>query len=371
MELLKHWNSWLWSSIIIAGSIIAALLARFLVFAVLKRVARHHETVLGPVIRRTEKPSWWIFPLIAILIVLPGVSLPPDILTCVQHAMGLGLIAATAWLVIMISEVASDLIAARYRIDAVENLLARKVQTQLQLLHRIVVVVVIIVALAVMLMTFPTIRSIGTSLLASAGLAGLIVGMAMRPTLASLVAGIQIALTQPIRLEDSVVVEGEWGWIEEIGTTHVVVRIWDLRRLVVPLSYFIEHPFQNWTRTSAELLATVMLWVDYTTPIEELRQELRRIVQSTENWKGHVCVLQVTDASDRAIQLRALMDAPNASKAWDLRCYVREKLIQFLQQRYPDSLPRFRNDVRNLSNDRNATNEHMVHAPNISLGQSE
>jgi small-conductance mechanosensitive channel len=371
MDLLKHLDSWLWSIIILAGSVILALLARYLIFLVLKRIAKRHETVLGIIVRRTERASWWIFPLIGILIAFSAISVPKNISSTVQHAVGLALIATTAWFVIMVSEVATDLIAARYRIDAADNLLARKVQTQLQLLHRVVVVVVIIIALAHMLMTFPTIRSIGTSLLASAGLAGLIVGIAMRPTLASLVAGIQIALTQPIRIEDSVVVEGEWGWIEEIGATHVVVRIWDLRRLVVPLTYFIEHPFQNWTRTSAELLGVVFLWVDYTVPVEEVRQELRRIVESTADWRGNVCVLQVTDASDRAVQLRALMDARNASKAWELRCYVREKLIQFLQQRYPDSLPRFRTDVRTLPSERNSANDHMVHMPNISRGQNE
>jgi len=140
---------------------------------------------------------------------------------------------------------------------------------------------------------------------------------------------------------------------------------------VVPLTYFIEHPFQNWTRTSAELLGVVFLWVDYTVPVEEVRQELRRIVESTDDWRGKVCVLQVTDASDRAVQLRALMDARNASKAWELRCYVREKLIQFLQQRYPDSLPRFRTEVRTLPSERNGPNDHMVHVPNISRGQNE
>jgi small-conductance mechanosensitive channel len=228
MELLKRLNSWYWSSVIMVGAIIFSLIVRFVVFVLLKRMGGHNQIVLGSLIRYTEKASWWIFPLLGFLIALPGVSLPPKILAPVQHAFGLGLIATTAWLVISVSEVASDLIADRYRIDAADNLLARKLQTQFQLLHRIVVVVVMIVALAVTLMTFPEIRSIGTSQLASAGLAGLIVGMAMRPTLARFVAGIQIALTQPIRIEDSVVVEGEWGWIEEIGTTHVIVRIWDL-----------------------------------------------------------------------------------------------------------------------------------------------
>jgi small-conductance mechanosensitive channel len=371
MELLRDSHPWLWSSILIVGTLILSLLARFLIVSGLKRIGRHNQTVLQSLLRRTETASWWIFPLLGLLIALPGISLPPNISSYLQHAVVLGLIAAHAWLVILTSEVATDFIAARYRFDTTENLLARKVQTQLQLLHRIVFVVVVIVAFGIMLMTFPTIRSIGTSLLASAGLAGVIVGIAMRPTLASLVAGIQIALTQPIRLEDSVVVEGEWGWIEEIGTTQVVIRIWDLRRLVVPLSYFIEHPFQNWSRTNPDLLGTVFLWVDYTVSVEAVRQELRRILGTTANWKGNVCVLQVTDANDRAIQLRALMDAPNASQAWDLRCYVREKLIQFLQESYPQSLPRFRGEFRTFSAEQNGPNDRNVNVPKASLRQNE
>lgn len=252
------------------------------------------------------------------------------------------MIAATAWLVILVSQILSDLISARYRIDTADNLSARRVQTQIEVLHRVVIVIVVVVALSIMLMTFPAIKHIGVSLLASAGLAGLIVGMAMKSTLSSLIAGIQIAFTQPIRIEDAVVVEGEWGWVEEIGTTYVVVRIWDLRRLVLPLSYFIEHPFQNWTRSSADLLANVFPYVDYTLPVEEVRAELQRVLKSTNLWKGTVCGLQVTDATEHTIQLRALMDARDSGNAWDLRCYVREKLIGYLQEKYPHSLPKIR-----------------------------
>jgi len=371
MEPLKDVHPSLWSGVIIIGTLILSLLARLLIIAGLKRIDRQNQTVLHSIVRRTETASWWIFPLFGLLIALPAVSLPPSISSYLQHAVLLGLIAVHAWLVILISEVATDFIAARYRVDTTENLLARKVQTQLQLLHRIIFVVVVIVAFGVMLMTFPTIRSIGASLLASAGLAGLVVGIAMRPTLASLVAGIQIALTQPIRIEDSVVVEGEWGWIEEIGTTHVVIRIWDLRRLVVPLSYFIEHPFQNWTRTNPDLIGAVALWVDYTVPVEDMRQELRRILGTTPDWKGNVCALQVVEASDRAIQLRALMDARNASQAWDLRCYVREKLIQFLQERYPQSLPKYRADFRTFASEQGGPNDHNINARNVSLKQKK
>jgi small-conductance mechanosensitive channel len=194
-----------------------------------------------------------------------------------------------------------------------------------------------------MLMTFPAVRHIGTSLLASAGLAGLIVGMAARSTLTNVIAGIQVAISQPIRIDDAVVVEGEWGWIEEIDASYVVVRIWDLRRLIVPLSYFIEKPFQNWTRTRADLLGTVMIYTDFTAPVEEIRQELLRILKSTPLWDGKTWGLQVTDATYQSMQLRALMSARNGPTAFDLRCYVRENLIKFLQEKFPASLPQGRN----------------------------
>jgi hypothetical protein len=196
-----------------------------------------------------------------------------------------------------------------------------------------------------MLMTFPAIRHVGITLFASAGLAGLVAGMAARSTLSNLLAGVQIALTEPIRLDDVVIVEGEWGWIEEIGTTYVVVRIWDLRRLVVPLSYFIEHPFQNWTRVTSDLLGTVFVYTDYRVPVDEVRVELHRILQASGMWDGKAWGLQVTDATEHTLQLRALMSATDSSTAWDLRCHVREKLIALLQQRYPQSLPRVRAEL--------------------------
>jgi small-conductance mechanosensitive channel len=347
--ILKNWHTWMWSVSILAAAILIALAVHAVLFLVLTRLARRKGDVfINSLVDHGQRPSRWILPLLTLIVALPAARLSGSVLTPIVRAAGLGLIAATAWLVILISQILSDLISARYRIDLVDNLSARRVQTQIEVLHRIVVVIVVVIALSIMLMTFPTIKHIGMSLLASAGLAGLIVGMAMKSTLSSLIAGIQIAFTQPIRIEDVVVVEGEWGKIEEIGTTYVVVRIWDLRRLVLPLSYFIEHPFQNWTRRNADLLGNVLLYVDYTVPVEEVRAELRRIVKSTNLWKGEVCVLQVTDASEHTIQIRALVDARDSGEAWDLRCYVREKLIQFLQEKYPNALPRVRAELHEL-----------------------
>ncbi|MGH9702770.1 MAG: mechanosensitive ion channel family protein [Candidatus Acidiferrales bacterium] len=347
--LLKHWLAWVWPASVLAITIAVALAVHRILLAISKRVVRRKGSVLlNSLLHHGKKPLGWILPLIALLGVVPAAGFSEKVLTPIQRALGLGLIAAIAWLIILFSEVAADLISARHSVDVADNLEARRIQTQIQVLHRIVVAIVAVVTLAVMLMTFPSIWEIGTSLLASAGLAGLIVGMAMKNSLSSLIAGIQIAFTQPIRLEDVVVVEGEWGRVEEIDTTYVVVRLWDLRRLVLPLSYFLEHPFQNWTRRSADLLGSVILHVDYTVPVEEIRKELRRILESTDDWKGEVCVLQVTDAGPETIQLRALMDARDSSAAWNLRCYVREKLLQFVQQKYPHALPRVRTELERV-----------------------
>ena len=315
-SVMQYRGTVAWSAGILALAVMGSLIVRRIVFFFLERIAARHESVVADsLVHHGKRISRLIFPLLALAGALPATSLSARILNPLQHAIGISLIAITAWLVILSSEVVSDILTARYQVDVVDNLRARKVETQLAVLHRVVSVVVILVALAIILMTFPEIRAIGASLLASAGLAGLVIGMAMKPTISSLVAGIQIALTQPMRLDDVVIVEGEWGWIEEIRTTYVIVRIWDLRRLVVPLSYFIEHPFQNWTRTSSDLLGVVLLWVDYTVPVAELREELQRIVKASKLWKGDVCVLQVTDANERAMQIRALIDARYSGQA--------------------------------------------------------
>ncbi len=331
---------WIISGSILAGTVILALLVHRLIFSLAAKISqRRGKSRQHLFVEHTRKPARFILPLLALVAVLPTVPLPPTVRSGLEHVLGLGVIAAVGWALIALVELVSDIIYSRYAIDAPDNLTARRIWTQTEVMRRIVAVVVVVLTVATMLMTFPEVRHIGLSLLASAGVAGLVVGMAARSTLASLIAGVQVALTQPIRIEDAVVVEGEWGWIEEIETTYVVVRLWDLRRLILPLTYFIEKPFQNWTRTTAEILGVVMIYADYRLPVEPVRQELRRILEASSQWNKKAWALQVTDLTERTIQLRALMSAPNASASFDLRCIVREKLIQFLQEQYPQCLP--------------------------------
>ena len=248
----------------------------------------------------------------------------------------------------LITSVLDDCVLSRFKVDEKDNLRARKIHTQLKVLKRIVIIVVAILALGTMLMTFEKVRQLGTTILASAGIIGIVVGMAAQRTIGTFIAGLQIAFTQPIRIDDVVIVENEWGRIEEITLTYVVVKIWDLRRLVVPITYFIEKPFQNWTRVTSDLLGTVYIYVDYTVPFEAIREELHHILKNSELWDGKVCVLQVTNTSDRTIELRALMSASDASTGWSLRCEVREKLIEFIQKNYPQSLPKLRAELKQL-----------------------
>jgi small-conductance mechanosensitive channel len=235
-----------------------------------------------------------------------------------------------------------DSVERNYEIHKADNLQARKVTTQIYYLRRIGVVVVVLIGLSVILSSFEPIQQLGTTLLASAGVAGIIIGVGAQKTVGSVVAGLQVAFTQPIRLDDVLIVENEWGRVEEITLTYVVVRIWDLRRLVLPITYFTERAFQNWTRMTADLLGTVYLYVDYTTPIDPIREELHRVLQQSEHWDGKVWNVQVTDATEKTMELRAMMSAKDASTLWDLRVEVREKLIAFLQSSYSDNLPRTR-----------------------------
>ncbi len=270
--------------------------------------------------------------------ILPGLELT-------RHLNTLLLIASLTWLGVRCVRALAVTIVERNPADSPDNLQARRIQTQTKVLARSTIVLIVVIGGGSALMTLPGLRQFGTSLLASAGVAGLVVGFAAKPVLGNLLAGMQIALTQPIRLQDVVIVQNEWGQIEEITGTYVVVRIWDQRRMIVPLQWFIENPFQNWTRTSSEILGTVSIWVDYGLPLEPLRQEADRICRNAPEWDGRLCITQIVDTSDRAMQVRVLVSASDSGRAWDLRCRVREGLVQFVQRDYPQYLPRLRADI--------------------------
>jgi small-conductance mechanosensitive channel len=284
----------------------------------------------------------WAFPLLAPILGAPVLSISPALSEVVRNATSLLLIGVVAFILFQIVDAAAAFVLRQHRLDVSDNLQARSIYTQVVVLKKVAVTIIGIVTVASMLMVFDSVRQFGASILASAGIAGIVVGFAAQRSIATLLAGFQIALTQPIRVDDVVVVENEWGRIEDITLTYVVIRAWDLRRLVVPITYFIEHPFQNWTRSSADILGSVFLYVDYGVPLDALRAELTRIVKASPYWDGKIDALQVTDAREHTLEVRALASAADASLAWDLRCEIREKLVTFIQHTCPESLPRFR-----------------------------
>lgn len=330
-----------------AGTIVIAIIIgiaahRVLYWALRRMAERRHSAFAEAVVRRTYRPAAYILPLLAILAAVPNLVLPENWATSVLRVTGLLTIGAIAWTIITTIQLWSDVIVARHRIDVEDNLVARQLGTRVDILTRAAVIIVIIVAVGMELMTFPEVRAIGTTLLASAGLAGIVVGLAARPLFENLVAGIQLALTQPIRLDDVVVIETQFGRIEEIHSTYVVVRLWDLRRLVVPLTYFINNPFENWTRRTANLLGEVYVFADWTLDVAALRAEIPKIVERSPLWDKQFQNLQVTDVTDRAVQIRALVTARNSADLFDLRCFVREEIVAYIREHQPQAMPKLR-----------------------------
>ncbi|CAN5409499.1 mechanosensitive ion channel [soil metagenome] len=334
---------WIWCGPVgasVIGGLIAMLAYQILV-RVVSRAFRRSDGALH-VIAAGRSAVSVLLPLIALQLVWAGASDKLPSIATIRHGLTVLLLACLTWLAARCIHGIYLAVAAAHPTSIVDNLQARRLQTQARVLSRVASAGVVLVGASLILMTFPEVRQIGQSLLASAGLVGIVAGFAAKPVLGNLIAGLQIGLTQPIRLDDVVVVEGEWGWIEEITGAYVVVRIWDQRRLVVPLQWWVEHPFQNWTRSSADLLGTVFLWVDYRMPLQPLRDELDRLCRSTPLWDGRVSLLQVTEAGEHAMQLRCLVTSADSPKNWDLRCLVREGLVQFIQREFPEHLPTFR-----------------------------
>jgi len=336
-------GDWVTFLIVSLAILAGAVLTHVLVFQILKRAYRRTgKPFLKSITEKFRNPGLLFMISLALDIIVFAFAPDNLLVSYLKHILKLIIITAVTWLIVRSINMGRELILLRYDIQEKDNLKARRVYTQFRIIERILIFIIILIAIAIALMTFKQIKQIGVSLFASAGVAGIIIGFAAQKLIGNFLAGFQIAITQPIRIDDVVIVENEWGWIEEITLTYVVVRIWDKRRLVLPTTYFIEKPFQNWTRVSADILGTVFLYTDYTVPVEKLREELTRILKSDKNWDGKVNVLQVTDSTDRAMEIRALMSAVDSPTAWDLRVNVREQMIKFLQENYPDSLPRAR-----------------------------
>ncbi len=346
LAFVRTWLDWLPDPIV---SVLIILLAAAIALAVHNRLlaltrrlsARRYPTVWSFVVQMRGLTRLAIL-IRAMIIAVPVAPIEPRTQALLAILLLMAIIGLVGWAILTALHIGATIYLRRFRLDAEDNLLARKHNTQVRVLLRTADILVLIVTVGIMLMTVPAVRQYGVSLLTSAGVAGLVAGLAARPVLSNLFAGVQIAMAQPIRLEDAVIVEGEYGNIEEITSTYVVVRLWDLRRIILPLTYFIEKPFQNWTRETTTIIGTVMLYVDFTAPVEAVRRKSREIVERSAKWDGRVFNLAVTDFTHDSMQLRILASAADSGKAFDLRCEIREKLIEWLRREHPGALPRGR-----------------------------
>ncbi|MEW6249815.1 MAG: mechanosensitive ion channel domain-containing protein [Planctomycetota bacterium] len=333
----------LWTVLALGGGAGAGLLVWRAGLAILARFSRRARGEGGAAwLAVLRGPAALVLPAYGAQLALTVAPLPQPLAGFLGHALALTMIAGVGWLAVALVRAGSRLLAQRFGRQDRAPAARRALETRIHLLQRAATLVVVALVGALVMLTLPYVRELGASILASAGIAGIVAGLAARSVLANLLAGLQLAFTEPIRIGDAVVVKGEYGTIEEIGSSYVVVRIWDLRRLIVPLSHFIEEHFENWTWQSSDLLGTVILYVDYRASVEDLRAELRRIVQRSENWDGQVAILQVTDTTERAVQLRALVSSSEPGRLWNLRCEVREQLLAYLQSASPAGLPQTR-----------------------------
>ncbi|HEX3503594.1 MAG TPA: mechanosensitive ion channel family protein [Xanthobacteraceae bacterium] len=335
--------AWAVSLVIVIVALAVALVAHATILVVLRRVL-DGRPYLRTIVEATKEPTRLAFLLAALAIALPTAPVDSDTEIVLGKILVLATVGLIGWIALTVLRIAANLYLLRWRLDVEDNLLARKHVTQVRILVRALDTVIVLITVGCALMTFDSVRQYGVSLFASAGVAGVVFGLAAQPVLSNLIAGVQLAVTQPIRLEDAVTVQNEYGWIEEINATYVVIRPWDLRRLIVPLNFFIQQPFYNWTRRAPANLGSVLLYLDYTAPVDRIREKAGAVVAESKVG-GTLINVQVTNASVQAMEVRVLLKADDASNASDLCVEVREKLIAFLQREYPDVLPRQRNEI--------------------------
>jgi small-conductance mechanosensitive channel len=336
-------RAWFVAIFLFCGLIVLSNVAHFIIFRVLRRKEKQStDGRRGSVQQYLSHPARAIFIITCLLIALPIVpEVPAGVQAVVRQGLIMALVVALGWFAVGSVYVFQAAILRKYDLNAENNVRARRIHTQFQLFRRIFITFIVIVDIGALLWTFndPRIWHYGSGVLASAGIASIIVATAAKSTVANLLAGLQIALTEPIRIDDVVVVQGEWGRVEEINSAYVIIRIWDLRRLIVPLSYFIENSVQNWTRQSSDIMGTAFLYVDYSIPVEDLRGQLNAIVHASPLWDKKVCGLQVTNLSEHSMELRCLVSSRNASENFDLRCLVREQMAAWIQQNHPTAFP--------------------------------
>jgi len=342
LRKFEHFPAIIWDLILIGVAIAIGLIVKFLLSLLLRKkpsAGKPQFSIPHSILTRMGKPFSYLLPLLALNFLLPLMKINPHVYPGVDKTIGILLTLSFAYVLIGVVKVFEDYAFHTFDINKADNLRERKIRTQLQFIRQLAIGLIIILAACIILLSFNNLRKLGASLLAGVGVGGIIIGFAAQKSLSNLLAGFQIAFTQPLRIDDVLVVEGEWGRVEEITLTYVVLNIWDQRRLILPINYFIEKPFQNWTRNTADILGTVFLYLDYTVPLEPLRKEFTRLLENNPLWDKRVSVMQITNASEKTIEVRALMSASSSGNAFDLRCDVREGLIKFVQANYPDSLP--------------------------------
>jgi small-conductance mechanosensitive channel len=344
-------NSMAWAPDSLVGLFILAL-AALIAFSVhrtvlrlVRRLLRDRHPYMRSFLTWTTGLTRMALLIFALSVALPATPFDAETTSIIARLLLVAAIAVVGWATVAAVNMSADLYLRRFQLDTADNLLARKHLTQVRVLTRTVNTILITLTIGAALMTFESVRQYGVSLMASAGVAGIVAGLAARPVLSNLIAGVQIATTQPIRLGDQIIVENESGRVEEITSTYVVVRLWDLRRMIVPLTYFIEKPFQNWTRETTNLIGAVLFHVDYTAPVERVRAKVAEIVQASNLWDGDVFKVHLTDATENSMQLRIIASARSAGDAFELRCEIREKVIDWMQREIPTALPRTRQEV--------------------------
>jgi small-conductance mechanosensitive channel len=337
-----HLPDLLWDIILAAVAIVIGLIVKFMLSLLLKKKpkdGRPSFSVTRSILSRLGKPFSYFLPLLAFNFLMPLMRMKSTVFPVINKILEILLAISFANVLIGVIIVFEDYVYHHYDIQKADNLKERKIRTQLQFIRRIAISLIIIMTVCVILLSFNNLRKIGTGLLTGVGVGGIIIGFAAQKSLGNLLAGFQLAFTQPLRIDDVLVVEGEWGRVEEITLTYVVLNIWDQRRLILPINYFVDKPFQNWTRNSADIMGTVFLYLDYSIPLAPMREEYTRLLESNPLWDKRVKVLQVTNASERTIEVRALMSASSSGNAFDLRCDIREGLIKWVQQHYPHCFP--------------------------------